>query len=156
MTQNSAWCRCNGVKVRMVQRMLAWWQSVEQHAYRCGSVAQEGNTLSEKRAAMQRSFSPAGTGPLPKPPPPARGHAGDSCGENTTNMQGKWSRRCSTTRSCESPSKGSVTSANYSRRGEVVRQFRVSLSARNNTGRPSQSNTKSGVVGRWECGEECH
>jgi len=33
---------------------------------------------------------------------------------------------------------------------------RVSLSARKNTGQPSRSNTKSGVVGGWKSGEECH
>jgi hypothetical protein len=61
-----------------------------------------------------------------------------------------------TTRSWEFPSKGSVVSANCTRRGEVARQFTVSLSAGNNTRRTSRSNTKSGVVGRWECGEECY
>ena len=37
-----------------------------------------------------------------------------------------------------------------------MRQLRVSLSERRNTWRTSRSNTKSGVVGRWESGEECH
>ena len=35
-------------------------------------------------------------------------------------------------------------------------QFRVLLSAGNNTRRTSRSNTKSDVIGRWESGEECH
>jgi hypothetical protein len=61
-----------------------------------------------------------------------------------------------TTRSWELLSKGSEVSAKYTRRGEVARQFTVSLSAGDNTRRISRSNTKSGVVGRWECGEECH
>jgi len=30
------------------------------------------------------------------------------------------------------------------------------MSERKNTWRASRSNTKSGVVGRWESGEECH
>jgi hypothetical protein len=37
-----------------------------------------------------------------------------------------------------------------------VRQFRVLLSAGNNTRRTSRGNTKSDVIGRWESGEECH
>ena len=36
-----------------------------------------------------------------------------------------------------------------------MRQFRVLLSAGNNTRRTSRGNTISGVIGRWESGEEC-
>ena len=36
-----------------------------------------------------------------------------------------------------------------------MRQFRVSLSARNNKQRTSRGNTKSGVVGMWKSGK-CH
>jgi len=61
-----------------------------------------------------------------------------------------------TTQSYELPSKGSIVSANCTKLGEVARQLRVSMSERKNTWRASRSNTKSGVVGRWESGEECH
>ena len=61
-----------------------------------------------------------------------------------------------TTQSYELPSKGSIVSANCTKLGEVARQLRVSMSERKNTWRASRSNTKSGVVGMWKSGEECH